>query len=324
MRYSDLRYVPEAEDPSLRIETRDLVIMVIDNSGLLCEFVAPHEGAYIGPKHHMVPISHHLGYHGVRTLYDKRERRNIVAPFVSWLNLQGFSLTKPDGNEIAVDPIDERARRGVGRGWPMTIDRDGKGVRLRIGPAAQSGLQYTITIHPHEPDGIDVRFEFLLTKGPGCNPTLTGTWPCYMSTLFEVALAYPQGPRNDLLDGASPWTWASMGERRNWILGETVGFDWSQEGFFPEQAAAPMAYGRIGSRTLLFSFDDDGVVPYVANGGGHFQSSSVENPAWDFRRTWESVQVGIPVSFGGRVEYFEFRGEDDVAERYRTFRRRIE
>lgn len=314
MRYPELRYVPEPEDPSIELETRDLVIKIIDNTGLQCDFVAPHEGAYIGRKHQMVPISHHLGYHGVRTFYNKQERRNIVAPFVSWLNLQGFSLTDANGEAIPLDPVDEQARRGIGRGWPVELTTEGEEVVLRIGPMPESGLAYTMAIRPHEPDGIDYRVEFLLTKDLGGPVRLSASWPCYMSTFHEVELHYPQGA-----DG-TPWTWATMGEHKGWILGETVGFDWSQEGYDPEDLAAPMAYGRIGSRALLLAFDDDEVVPFVANGGGHFQFSTVENPAWDFRRTWRNMVPEHPVGFRGRIAYFDFQSADEIATRYRAFR----
>ena len=320
MRYPELRYVPESQDPSIELETRDLVIKVIDNTGLLCDFLAPHEGAYIGRKHQVVPISHHLGYHGVRTLYDKQERRNIVAPFVSWLNLQGFSLTGPDGQAIPLDPIDEQARRGIGRGWPVAMGAEGAEVVLRIGPMPRSGLAYTMTIRAYEPDGIEYRVEFLLTRDLGGPVTLSASWPCYMNTFYEVELHYPQGASNPSLDSESPWKWNTMGQRKGWILGETVGFDWSQEGYDPEDLAAPMAFGRVGHRALLFSFEDPEVVPFVANGGAHFQFSTVENPAWDFRRIWRDVMLESPVGFRGRIEYFKFRGEEEMVERYRAFR----
>ena len=35
MRYDEIRYVPEREDPSITVETRDLAAKVIDNTGLL-------------------------------------------------------------------------------------------------------------------------------------------------------------------------------------------------------------------------------------------------------------------------------------------------
>ena len=47
--------------------------------------------------------------------------------------------------------------------------------------------------------------------------------------------------------------------------------------------------------------------------------STVENPAWDFRRVWKDVEVGTPVGFRGRIEYFEFQSEEEIVERYRVF-----
>ena len=35
MQYEDIKYIPESEDPSLSIETDELVAKVIDNTGLL-------------------------------------------------------------------------------------------------------------------------------------------------------------------------------------------------------------------------------------------------------------------------------------------------
>ena len=34
MQYDEIQYIPEEQDPSLTIETRDLVAKVIDNAGL--------------------------------------------------------------------------------------------------------------------------------------------------------------------------------------------------------------------------------------------------------------------------------------------------
>ena len=114
MQYDQLRYVDEQQDPSLTIETADLVVKVIDNTGLLQvrnEGVQSYLGAY--SYHDIVPLSHHLGYHGIRTFYHKREKRNLVVPWCSWLNLQTFQL-----EGIENDPVDERAWAGTGRGWP--------------------------------------------------------------------------------------------------------------------------------------------------------------------------------------------------------------
>ena len=69
MQYEQLRYVPESEDPSLTIETDELVVKVIDNTGLLAP---PSAGkAYFNASHVFTPFVHHLGYHGIRTLYSK-------------------------------------------------------------------------------------------------------------------------------------------------------------------------------------------------------------------------------------------------------------
>ena len=114
MQYEQLRYVPESEDPSLTIETDELVVKVIDNTGLLAPPAAGK--AYFNASHVFTPFVHHLGYHGIRTLYSKKEKRNLVIPFASWLNLQGANL-----EGLETDPVDERAYAGVGRGWPLKL-----------------------------------------------------------------------------------------------------------------------------------------------------------------------------------------------------------
>lgn len=70
MQYDEIRYLPEEQDPSMT-------------------------------------FSHHLGYHGIRCLYHKQEKRNLVVPLVSWLNLQSVVLAGMEN-----DPVDERAWAG--------------------------------------------------------------------------------------------------------------------------------------------------------------------------------------------------------------------
>ena len=76
MQYEELRYIPDEEDPSLTLETERLVMKVIDNTGLL----APETSStpHFKSTHHIAPMTHHLGYHGLRAVWDKEEKRNLV------------------------------------------------------------------------------------------------------------------------------------------------------------------------------------------------------------------------------------------------------
>ena len=125
MRYPELQYVLESEDPSLTFETRDLVVKVIENSGLRLKPDSSRE-SYFGKygTDSPLPFSYHLGHHGIRALYSKTERRNLVIPYGSWLNLQTVQFSG-----IQNDPVDERAWSGVGRG------ADRAGTRGEGGPA---------------------------------------------------------------------------------------------------------------------------------------------------------------------------------------------
>ncbi len=144
MRYDQIRYVTEEQDPSLTIETRDLVAKVIDNTGLLAP---PREAAsYFQAAGRFGEFTHHLGYHGIRTLYDKAERRNLVVPFVSWLNLQRVSL-----NGIENDPVDERAWAGTARGWPVRMEAVGRGARILLGPPARDAIATARIVWLFEP-----------------------------------------------------------------------------------------------------------------------------------------------------------------------------
>ena len=122
VQHPQLRYVPEEQDPSLTLETADLVVKVIDNTGLF----SPESGdAACFDRYGArspVPFTHHLGFHGLRTVYNRREQRNLVVPFTSWLGLRDVRL-----EGVENDPVDERASRAVGRGWPMRIRRRGRG-----------------------------------------------------------------------------------------------------------------------------------------------------------------------------------------------------
>ncbi len=93
MQYEQLKYVREEQDPSLTIETQRLVVKVIDNTGLRGRTCRSQP--YFRQSHVFTPFTHHLGYHGIRTLYDKVEKRNLVVPFVSWLNLQAACSAMP-------------------------------------------------------------------------------------------------------------------------------------------------------------------------------------------------------------------------------------
>ncbi|GAG17095.1 unnamed protein product, partial [marine sediment metagenome] len=135
MRYDQLKYIPEGEDASLTIQTERLVVKVIDNTGLLAP--AGESDTYFRKAGAFTAFTHHLGYHGIRTLYDKTEKRNVVVPFASWLNLQSARL---DG--IPPDPVDERAWSGMARGWPIRMEEAGRGAVLRLDPLASMQMRY--------------------------------------------------------------------------------------------------------------------------------------------------------------------------------------
>ena len=82
MQYPDLRYVPESGDPSVVLETAELVAQVIDNTGLLAPPPPPGTTTRLWAGA-FTTFTHHLGYHGIRALHRKDERRNVVVPFVS-------------------------------------------------------------------------------------------------------------------------------------------------------------------------------------------------------------------------------------------------
>jgi hypothetical protein len=151
--YEQLRWVDESEDPSLLLETEQLALKVIDNTGLRTR---PRRNihSWMEPN-----FSHHIGYHGIRTLWRKDERRNVVQPFASWLNLQ---MLEVEGLEL--DPIDSRAWAGVGRGWPIRMEREPAGVRLMISRMPVSGIEYSLRITPSGADSIDFEMSFTLHK----------------------------------------------------------------------------------------------------------------------------------------------------------------
>lgn len=304
MQYPQLKYIPESEDPSLTIETRDLVIKVIDNTGLLAPPV--ESPAYFNRTHRFTPFTHHLGYHGIRTIYHKREKRNLVVPFVSWLNLQTAELAG-----IETDAVDERACFGRGRGWPLTMERAGQGVRLRLDPLPTMQMKYTLEFQPAEPDGVDFSIRFELGRGPDSgNSRLRATWPCYMNAYDDVRFFYPQ------VTTPSNWQWTSMGEKPDIVLGETVDYQHTQKGFFAEGQAFPLGYGRIGDYALSLMFSDSNVRFFVVNAGGHLFFSPVQNPAWDFEWVAENYPLGQPIGFDGRLIYARFEGQDAILRRY--------
>jgi hypothetical protein len=253
-----------------------------------------------------LPFSHHLGYHGIRTFYNKTEKRNLVVPFASWLNLQTASF---DG--IKNDPIDERAWAGMGRGWPIKMARKDKGVVLRLDPLPQAQLSYSIDFQPAEPDGIDfsVQFEFGRRPDAGAAKFLA-TWPCYMNAYDDVRFFYPRGtsPRE--------FEWVALGEKPDIVLGDLVGYAHKQTSFQVQQQALPVGYGLIGERALIIMFSDPALQFFVVNTGGHFGFMPVQNPAWDFSYELKDYPLNRPVKFSGRIIYTRFTGPEQVLSRY--------
>lgn len=310
MQYDEIQYVPEHQDPSLTIETRDLVAKVIDNTGLSLAAntdIKSHFGRY--GTNSPVPYSHHLGYHGLRAVYDKKERRNLVVPLASWLNLQGVRLTG-----IENDPVDERAWAGVGRGWPMRLEPRGRGAMICLDPMPKTQFRYTIEFQPAEPDGIDFLIRFVFHTRPAAGPGhFRASWPCYMNAYDDVRFFYPKG-------SADRWDWSHLGEKPDIVIGEPVAYAHQQTRCRVEQQALPVGFGRIGDRALTLMFDDPSVQFFMVNAGGHFPISPVQNPAWDFGWQIEDYPLNVPVGFRGRLTYAPFRGEDQILCRYQDWR----
>jgi len=305
VQYEQLKYVPESEDPSITVETAELVAKIIDNTGLSLPATdaKPLFEQYAGRC--IAPFSHHLGYHGIRTLYHKQERRNLVLAFASWMNLQGAHL-----EGIETDPVDERAAWGVGRGWPVRMEPKGAGVVLRIDPMPRTQFAYSIEFQPAEPDGIDFFVRFRFGRRPKEGKALFhASWPCYISAADDVRLFYPQGTPED-------FTWTGLGEKPDILLGETVGYEHRQQGFHTERQALPLAYGHLNKRALVLMFSGPAVQPFVVNAGGHWGYSATQNPAWDFEYTIEDYPLDDEVGFDGRLIYTPFAGPDAVLARY--------
>lgn len=307
MQYDELKYIPEEEDPSLTLETEELVAKVIDNTGLLAPPI--ESKSYLNKGHRLTPFTHHLGYHGIRTLYSKIEKRNLVVPFASWLNLQVASVEGVDA-----DPVDERAWAGCGRGWPIRMERKGRGARLCLDPLPKMKMTYDLELQPAEPDAIDfaVRFKFGRGSGDGAG-RFRASWPCYMNAYDDVRLFYPKGGSPD------DWQWTGIGEKPDIILGETVDYRHEQKAFHAEEQALPLGYGRIGERVLIIMFSDPSVRLFVVNAGGHMFFSPVQNPAWDFAWVLEDYPSDTPVGFDGRLIYTRFESQDQILQRYRQW-----
>lgn len=307
MRYSEIEYVPEDQDPSLTVETERLVAQVIDNTGLLSPSYEPPAGPEIfwNQSHVCTPYSHLLGYHGIRCFHDKEERRNLVSPFFSWLNIQSVRV-----QGIPNPPVDERAWSGNMRGWPMRLERRGAGAAVICDPLEPTCYTYTVEFQPGAPDAIDFSIRFEFTRYPDEAPINIGAkWPFYMSVYDDVQLRYPQGTAED-------WEWVAIGERPPFILGEPVGYQMEGQSAHAAEQAFPLAYGRIGDRALAVMFSDPTVHLYMVNCGGHHFASACQNPAWDF--SWELTDYPLnqPVGLDGRIIYTDFRGGDDLVARY--------
>lgn len=296
--YESLRWIDEREDPSITIETDELVVKVIDNTGLKVK--PTKRSADREPDY-----GHYLGYHAIRALWNKTERRNIVAPFYSWLNLQAISV-----EGLKLDPVDSRALYGVARGWPIRLEKDGNGAILRLARMPVSGIEYSLRLQPGGSDAIDFEVSFTLHEKAKDKAKFYASWPCYMSALDEVQLHSPIG------DPAKP-EWKAYGSKPDFVLGEPVNYVHSQKAFkAPEPLAFPAAYGRIGSRVLVLMFNRPEVKPFIVNSGGHRPYMPVQNPAWDFSFAVPDYEKGKPFGFRGRIIYKTWQDSDEIVRRY--------
>jgi len=171
--YESIRWVDETQDPSITLETRQLVAKIIDNTGLRVH-PNPDNPAFQGD----IAFSHYLGYHAIRAFWRKDERWNIVDPFASWLNLQGLEV-----EGLQLDPVDSRALYGIGRGWPMRLTREGRGAVLTTPDMPVSGIKYTFRIEPAGEDSLDFEMSFVLQKKNKAKAAFYAEWACYSPPL---------------------------------------------------------------------------------------------------------------------------------------------
>lgn len=298
--YDSIRWVDETQDPSITLETRKLVAKIIDNTGLRVH-PNPDNPAYQGD----VGFSHYLGYHAIRAFWRKDDRRNIVDPFASWLNLQGL---KVEG--LQLDPVDSRALYGIGRGWPMRLEREGRGAVLTTPTMPVSGIKYTFRIEPTGEDSLDFEMSFLLQKKNKAKAAFYAEWACYMSTYDEVALYAPVG-------SPEKPDWKPFGEKPSCIIGEAVNYHHIQRVFRPPSPVAlPLTYGRIGTRVWAMMVNRPEVGFFVVNAGGHRGYSPVQNPAWDLEFKLPDYEPGKPFGFRGSLFYKNWEGSEEILERY--------
>lgn len=298
-RYESIKWIAESEDPSITLETDELVARVIDNTGLRPrpESLWMEQG-----------YSHYIGYHGIRALWHKEERRNIVAPFASWLNLQNLQI-----EGLTLDPVDSRARFGIGRGWPIQMRKKPDGVSLSIAEMPASGVEYSLRFKTSGQDSLDFEVNFILHKKTRNTASFFASWPCYMSTYDEVQLYSPSGSSD------AP-VWEGFGEPESFVIGEPVGYVHSQRTFSPPRPALfPAVYGKIGSRVLAIMASRPEVKFFLVNAGGHRAYLPVQNPAWDLSFSLPDYHAGQSFGFTGRIIYKEWRGADEMTARYRQW-----
>jgi hypothetical protein len=307
MQYDELKYVTENDDPSITIETEEISARIIDGSGIILPPQKTGSRLFYQEGMRVTDLVHNLGFHGIHEFYSKIQRRNIVAPFISWLNLQNMIIEGIDN-----DPSDERAFGTSGaRGWPIKIEEKGKGAILFMKPLSKTKVEYSIEFQPAEPDGIDFITRFLIKGENNENPSnLTVSWPLYTNALDDVHFYYPCKEQEE------GWKWKTIGENPEFILGRTVHFKHDYKYLKTEHEHYYVGYGRIGEYALILMHDEPGMNFYVNTAGGHYSFSSVQNPAWGFM--WTKYKYTFNKSFGfrGRIIYTKYENDEKVIDRY--------
>lgn len=281
----------------LTIEKGDLKVIFVDNTA-------------ISPQHRK-------GYNGIAQLYHALEDSGIFVPAYAGFNLE--HIFGGDSLEQLFEP----------RMHPMTLYRKTDDeVLLHQGPTLLSHVESLTSFNVVAPHYVDVEFECIFHDLDFFKHGYAGLfWASYISQPMDKKI-YFQGVKKK--DQATDWigawsethgvasTHRKIGEELDLFFADDFNASLANH-FSTYRYSEPFFFGRYKNMVLAYFFDTKEVIRFSQSpdGGGD------QNPAWDFQYLVRSPTAGKKYSFKARIVYKPFISQQDIADEFDRWSKKL-